>query len=517
MSHKQGGWPESIDHTEQVDVQRYEKNLYRDTSLGFSQATKEMVQSASTCIRQNNEIDLFEEYFHGESAQHLSESITTKTLMIFKDPNEFKRSATSLTWHPEVSELRLGVTYAMLRFQQMPNDMPKESYIWNLNNPNFPEKTLLAPSPLTCMAFNHKNADIVVGGCYDGSLSFFDTREGNSKGVIRPVMTTFLENSHHDPVYGVSWVQTGKQGNEAVSLASDGQIIWWDRFNTEGKPKETYTITDKIPDSNGEMKEKVLGGTALEYLAEAGPLNYLIGSEQGYICLAANRKKQLDIIRRFGYETGKHHGPVYSLWRNPAHTKNFMSVGDWSCKIWHDDLTSPIMQTRYHSSYLTDGCWSPQRCGLFYLTRIDGFLDVWDFYYRQNECAYSQKISDCPLTSISVNQNMAAIGDSEGTVSIMQLCPALYETSAREKEVMGQIFEREFRREKNLLTSKKLTGEVGGKDKKTKDTIKAMEEKDQAQKQALVQIEEDFFKKVSEDDDLDAIKARAEMNLGRED
>lgn len=142
MAHKEGGWPANIDPTEAVDVQRYEKNLYRDTTLGFSNATREMCNSASNSIRQNNEIDLFEEYFKGEEAQHLSENITTKTLMIFKDPNTFKRSATSITWHPETSELRMGVTYAMLRFQQMPNDMPKESYIWNLNNPNFPEKTL---------------------------------------------------------------------------------------------------------------------------------------------------------------------------------------------------------------------------------------------------------------------------------------------------------------------------------------------------------------------------------------
>jgi dynein intermediate chain 2 len=62
----------------------------------------------------------------------------------------------------------------------MPHDMPRESYIWNLNNPNFPEKTLLAPSPLCTLAFNHKNNDIVVGGSYNGSLSFFDTRIGNA-------------------------------------------------------------------------------------------------------------------------------------------------------------------------------------------------------------------------------------------------------------------------------------------------------------------------------------------------
>jgi dynein intermediate chain 2, axonemal len=114
------------------------------------------------------------------------------------------------------------------------------------------------------------------------------------------------------------------------------------------------------------------------------------------------------------------------------------------------------MQTRYHSAYLTDGCWSNTRPGLFFLSRIDGFLDVWDFYYRQNEVAYSQKISDNPLTSIAVNNNMIAIGDAEGTVSIMKLSPALHEPANKEKEVMQTIFDREFRREKMLEVAKKL-------------------------------------------------------------
>ena len=78
----------------------------------------------------------------------------------------------------------------------------------------------------------------------------------------------------------------------------------------------------------------------------------MIGSEQGYIALTVNKKNKIEITRRFGYDSGKHHGPVYSLWPNPAHMKNFISIGDWSVKIWHDDLPTPIMQTRYHSSYL---------------------------------------------------------------------------------------------------------------------------------------------------------------------
>jgi dynein intermediate chain 2 len=67
---------------------------------------------------------------------------------------------------------------------------------------------------------------------------------------------------------------------------------------------------------------------------------------------------------------------------------------------------------------------------------------------------------------------MTAIGDSEGTVSIMQLCKPLYETSNKEKEVMGQIFEREFKREKNLEISRKLAGDAAVKDKKKADKEK---------------------------------------------
>ena len=67
---------------------------------------------------------------------------------------------------------------------------------------------------------------------------------------------------------------------------------------------------------------------------------------------------------------------------------------------------------------------------------MDGYLDIWDFYYRQNEIAYSQKVSDAVLTSIRIQNSLAAIGDSDGTVSMMSLCRTLYETAPNEKETM---------------------------------------------------------------------------------
>jgi len=46
--------------------------------------------------------------------------------------------------------------------------------------------------------------------------------------------------------------------------------------------------------------------------------------------------------------------------------------------MWTDELATPIMTTKYHQAYLTAGCWSPTRPGVFFLTRADGWIDVWD-------------------------------------------------------------------------------------------------------------------------------------------
>lgn len=136
---------------------------------------------------------------------------------------------------------------------------------------------------------------------------------------------------------------------------------------------------------------------------------------------------------------------------------------------------------------------------------MDGFIDVWDFFYRQNEVAYSQKVSDSPLTSISVNQSMAAIGDADGTVSMMQLCRTLYDQTLqpKEKEIMQTIFEREFKREKNLEVAKRQAEMK--KPAKRDNTV--ADKKAEKLNVFLNDLEENFFKHVAEDgEQLEQIK-----------
>ena len=50
----------------------------------FIGAVKNLVSSTEKCISQNNQIDLFEEYFYKEDAEKFVENLSTKTLMLFK-------------------------------------------------------------------------------------------------------------------------------------------------------------------------------------------------------------------------------------------------------------------------------------------------------------------------------------------------------------------------------------------------------------------------------------------------
>lgn len=88
---------------------------------------------------------------------------------------------------------------------------------------------------------------------------------------------------------------------------------------------------------------------------------------------------------------------------------------------------------------------------------------------------------------------MAAIGDSDGTVSMMSLCRALYDHTLqpKEKEVMLQIFDREFRREKNLEMARKAAEKAPPK-KENKNNRDKIAERLEAQ---LKEIESKFFEK----------------------
>jgi len=511
MKHTEGGWPKDVDPTEQSDVQRFRKRIEKDDQ--YKGSVKGLGPVIERCLKQNRTIDIYEEYFEGTVADHSSEPPSAKGLAVFRDPNSIKRTATSIDWHPE-GPTKMAVSYSILNFQDprfQSSRMPVQSYIWDMMNPNIPDQELLPASPLCCLRFNPKSSDTLVGGSYNGLVSFFDLRVSGSV----PFESSVIEKSHHDPVYDVYWVNS-KTGNLCASVSTDGQMMWWDTRRL-GEPTDVIELN-----TNAAGGGQVLGGASLEYNSEAGPTKYLVGTEQGVVLsLNLRNKKSNNGITVYDQGAGKHHGPIYSIQRNPTHNKFFMTIGDWTARIWAEDLKTPIMTTKYHTSYLTSGCWSPTRAGVFFVTRMDGVVDIWDYFYRQNEVAYSHKVGDAALSSISVQGNsqsggrLMAVGDVNGTVSLLEVCESLAASQPNEKQAISGMFEREMKREKNLearereMRRKKKAFE----DEKKKEAADKKDGKDEKMEELLRKVDADFLQMIKEAED-DESKASEKQLVG---
>lgn len=200
MSHVEGGWPKDVDYSEAEHTIRYRKKVEKDED--YIRTVSALGAAVEELVKQNNAVDIYQEYFTGNLADHSAEVPSVKTITVFKDPNPTQRSAAYVNWHPDATVPKLVVSYSILQFQQQPIDMPLSSYVWDVNNPNTPEFEMCPTSQICCSKFNLKDSNLVGAGQYNGQFTFYDMRKGTS-----PVDTTPIDISHRDPVYDIAWLQ----------------------------------------------------------------------------------------------------------------------------------------------------------------------------------------------------------------------------------------------------------------------------------------------------------------------
>ena len=56
---------------------------------------------------------------------------------------------------------------------------------------------------------------------------------------------------------------------------------------------------------------------------------------------------------------------MYALHRNPFYPKFFLTIGDWTVRLWNEELRSPIMTSKYFKNYVLDATWYAH-CGCTY-------------------------------------------------------------------------------------------------------------------------------------------------------
>lgn len=435
INHVEGGWPKDVNPEEVEQVSRFRKKAEKTDT--FKHSVLSLSEAMEHAIRQNNAVDIYEDIFENtDAAVEVVDAPVAQPIKVFRDPEDKKRSVTSISWYPDQAT-KLAAAYSILEFQQAPEGMCMDSYVWNMERPGTPESVLSPSSPLVSVEYNPKDVHMLLGGQYNGQIAVWDVRKGS-----RPVEVSPIEKSHRDPVYRARFLAS-KSGTDAFSCSSDGQVLFWD-VRKLSEPVETLLID---PDRTG----KLLGGVALEYESTM-PTKFMVGTEQGSAVLFNRKGKTPEEKISATYPC--HLGPVYALERNPYFPKYFLSVGDWSMRVWCEDIKeSSVMWTKYNDCQITDALWSPTRSAVCVNATSNGIVNVWDLLFKQSEPTLSLKVSNSSIQSIRMDSSGSylACGDHDGTITLLELNDALSNMQNGEKPNTASLFERETSREKSVV------------------------------------------------------------------
>ncbi|KXJ19255.1 WD repeat-containing protein 63 [Exaiptasia diaphana] len=224
----------------------------------------------------------------------------------------------------------------------------------------------------------------------DGSILFWDTRPSKSAAPAQSTTANPagipLTFKHLDltwkPILKVTvqrMTGTGEFGPTVFSIiekqgyrANAGKSN--DTKDNDGLPRHASTLGKSLKDQ----------GKPLENIST----KFYVGTEEGdMVYLDWKPEKDTDSGKittpRPSFVWQAHDGLITTLTRSPFFRDIILTVGGWTFAIWKEGVTSdPLLQSASHILKLTKGHWSPSRPGVFFITKVDGSVDVWDLLDR---------------------------------------------------------------------------------------------------------------------------------------
>ncbi|XP_050671885.1 dynein axonemal intermediate chain 2 [Leptidea sinapis] len=437
MNHVEGGWPKDINMNDPEATQRYRRKIEKDDA--YIHAVMHLGHSMEHNILQNNAIDMYQTYYSELPSIPPVERSSCHTVNVYREPGT-RRPIRSLSW--QVEGARLASASADVDTLRNSRNL-QFSYIWDIENANAPELIIKPPHPLLDLQYNPRDQHTLVGGMSNGQVGWWDMRKGGEPVSICPPHV-----AHRDLVRNVLFINS-KTGAEFFSSSPDGTVKWWDT-RSMNEPTDTMIIDlVKLP-SDIQSIDRALGISALEYEPTI-PTRFMVGTETGLV-IGGNRKGKTP-LEKLPTKYEAHLGPVYALQRNPTFLKNFLTVGDWTARVWSEDCReSSILWTYSHKTKLTDGAWNPIRFSLMLVTQWDGCLSCWDLLRRRSAPIVTAQLCDEPLLKLRPHEGglLVACGSSKGTIYLAELSPNLGTADKNDKQLLTHILDRENKRERIL-------------------------------------------------------------------
>ncbi|KAL6259716.1 hypothetical protein P5V15_009629 [Pogonomyrmex californicus] len=511
MLHLEGGWPKEINVKDEEAVLRFRRRVEKDEN--WATKMKNLTNPMEHCILQNNTINIYENYFDDMIPTTLVLPYGVRTSNMYADPQPIVRPINHLSWSPSVQN-RLAASYTFMEFEKKLSNVNPFSYIWDIENPNTPVICLKSSSPLIIVEFNPRDPSMLISGLMSGQVCNWDIRIGDG-----PVQMSHRQFSHRNPANQALWMQS-KTNTEFFSASIDGTIKWWDI-------RKLRQPTDElVMDLDDPLRADIIhaiGVTRLQYEPTTGH-GFLAGMENGMVINV--RRKAASPTDKMAVRFNCHVGFVIAIDRNPFAVKNFLTVGDWTVKIWTDDIReNNLLAIREQNADLRGGCWSRSRYSVFFTINAMGLLKVYDILTGLGSPVITFRVCNECLTAIAPHENgqLLAVGSHDGNIYLVECseghvvntktdkanliaylerCSHFEKTvDARLKEIRLMQASEDFATDHSALVSKKHKNTENNKEK-NKDRTQVKEKGEHSKKKfrtrRLEKDDKSFFEELAE-------------------
>ncbi|KPJ08451.1 Dynein intermediate chain 2, axonemal [Papilio machaon] len=439
-NHAEGGWPKDVNVTDPEATQRYRRKIEKDDN--YIHCVMALSPGMEHYVLQNNAIDMYRSYYAEMAEAPPLERSSVRIVNICRETTHPPRRVRAICWHPDGGH-QLAASYTYIDWDRRPL-APVHSLLWDTTSPQEPLLSVAAAGDaIMDMAYAPRAPHMLAAALLSGRVGVWDPRAGSAPVVLCPPHI-----AHRDMARRLLFIHS-KSGQEFFSSGPDGVCKWWDMRNLNEVTDELIIDMVKSPTEPQNMAT-AFGASALEYEATI-PSRFMVGTENGLI-IGGNRKGKT-AYEKLPARFDAHLGPVWSLERNPGFLKNFLSVGDWTARVWSEDCReSAILWTPPARHRYTAGAWSPTRLSLMLLVQFNGVLTCWDLLRRQQRPVLSAQLCPEPLLSIRMHETgtLAACGSQLGNIYVVEMSHNLAQTDKNDKALLTAMFERESKRERIL-------------------------------------------------------------------
>ncbi|XP_049881282.1 dynein axonemal intermediate chain 2-like [Pectinophora gossypiella] len=437
-NHSEGGWAKDINIHDPEATQRYRRKVEKDDT--YIHCVNTLAPGMEHLILQNNAIDMYRTYYSEMEKMPEVEKNSCRTVNFYHDP--FGRPVSSICWHPK-EVLKFAACYVDVDFYRVAKQAATYAFLWDVESANAPDGVFQPTGTLFDFKFNPRDSNCLIGGLETGQVTVFDRRSG-----VAPVSTCPMHVAHRDLVRKVLFIHS-KSGQEFFSGSPDGCCKWWDLRKLSETTDEM--IIDLVKSNADEQSmATACGVSSMEYESTI-PTRFMVGTDNGMV-IGGNRKGKT-ATEKLPVTYNAHSGPVMSVERNPAFPKCFLTVGDWTVRVWSEEcressiLWSPPLRYGYSS-----GAWSPSRISMMLMSGTDGRLAIWDLLRRQHEPVFTMQISSNALLTQQFHESgsLVAIGNRSGDICLVEMSRQLAESDKNDKLLLQAIIDRETKRERIL-------------------------------------------------------------------